>query len=132
MKLYHFTSGVFLPRIKIEGLTKGIFPMWIDGGLQLHPNVQWLTKKKGFDQTFHDPEMTRLPYDRLEYRLTVSIPKSYRSNLLPWEDVERKYKQFFLPDFDYGQDCEHWVIFIGQIKPNWFRQIVKKEELVNA
>lgn len=128
MKLYHFTAGRFLEKVKHEGLTLGCFPLLINGQVALRPNTQWLTKNPSFEQPWHDPESTQLKYDRREYRITVSIPKSYRVNLLDWGEIKRKLGHVFIPDFDWHQDHINWYIFIGQIKPNWFREIKRKEE----
>lgn len=126
MKLYHFTADLLLESIKAEGLTRGSFPLQINGDLKLLPDCQWLTRNKTFDQLWHDPEFTQLKYDRRENRIAIKIPKNEYENLWNWEQVKIGFGHLFLRDFDYHDDCQNWYIFLGRIKPGWFRGITRK------
>lgn len=125
--LYHFTATRFLEGIKRDGLTKGVFPIFIDERLSFLTQRQWLTKREGFDQPWHDPEFTKLPYDRRQNRLTIEIPKSHRSQIQDWDHIKRTYGKYFLPGFDSHEDCANWVIYLGRIKPKWIKEIVNKK-----
>jgi len=126
VKLYHFTADRFLPGIKSDGLTKGVFPLDCKGKLFFINNCQWLTKNPEFIQPWHDPEFSTLPYDRRENRLTLNIPKTHMKKLFNWNDIENKFKPYFIQDFDFHDDKYNWHIFIGRIKPSWIREIEKR------
>jgi len=123
MKLYHFTAKRFLPGIQKEGLTRGGFPLLKDGNIAMLSCCQWLTKRKGWDQAFHDPELTTLKYDRREIRLTIVIPKSRRVSLMDIHGMKRTFKGRLLSSFFYDDDCENWFVFLGYVKAQWIRRI---------
>ncbi len=124
MKLYHFTAKRFLDGIQKEGLTKGHFPLQrSEGRIGFMKNTQWLTKRSGWDQAFHDAELTELKYDRREVRLTIVIPKSRRIALLDKPRIVRTFERALIPDFFADTDCENWFIFYGRVKAQWIRNI---------
>ncbi len=130
MKLFHFTAERFLEGIQKEGITKGHFPLQKNGRIGMMKNTQWLTKRPGWDQAFHDPELTELKYDRREVRLTIVIPKQRRvKNLLDKNKIQRIFERGLIPDFFADEDCENWFVFYGRIKPQWIRNVEFNPEL---
>lgn len=124
MKLYHFTAKRFLKDIQKEGLTKGHFPLLRGNGkIGFMKNCQWLTKRQGWDQVFHDPELTKLAYDRREVRLTIVIPKSRQLALLDKPRMVRTFERVLIPDFFAYEDCDNWFLFYGRVKAQWIRAI---------
>lgn len=110
--------------IEREGLTKGYFPLIRSNGkIGLMKNCQWLTKRRGWDQVFHDPELTQLEYDRREVRLTIVIPKSRRLSLLDKLRMVRTFERALIPDFFADEDCENWFLFYGRVRAQWIRAI---------
>lgn len=132
MKLYHFTAKRFLKDVKKEGLTKGHFPLLQDNGnVVLARNCQWMTKRPGWDQVFHDPELTELKYDRREVRLTIVIPKSRRVLLFDKPRMIRAFGGALIPDFFAYEDCENWFVFCGRVKAQWIRNVEFNPHLKN-
>ena len=129
MKLYHFTAKHLLKGIHEKGLTKGLFPLQKNGRIGFMKNCQWLTKRDGWDQAFHDPELTELNYDRREVRLQVVIPKVRRGSLLDQPKLERILERGLIPDFFADEDCKNWFVFYGIVKPQWIRGIEFNPEL---
>lgn len=130
MKLYHFTGDQFLYGIRTEGITLGMFPIIINEKIVLMKDCQWLTKNESFDQPWHDPELTTLPYDRRRNRLTIKIPKKEENKLWEWKSIKIRFGKFFIPNFDYDEDCENWFIYMGKIKPQWIKKIEKSDSVL--
>lgn len=129
MELYHFTADQFLRGIRNEGITRGVFPLFIKNKLVFVKNCQWLTLNPSFEQPWHDPEFSTLPYDRRRNRLTITIPKKHRHLLLDWNSIKMGYQEYFIKDFDFHSDRENWHIFKGRIRPSWIREIEKRDAI---
>jgi hypothetical protein len=127
MKLYHFTADQFLYGIRNEGITKGVFPLLKKNELIFIKDCQWLTKNSSYEQPWHDPEFSTLPYDRRRNRLTINIPKNQRHQLMDWKAIKFVFGDYIIKDFDFDDDCENWYIFKGRIKPSWIRLIEKRD-----
>jgi hypothetical protein len=133
MKLYHFTAAHLIDRIKKEGITLGGIPL----SLPPHPRVewgyQWLTSNPDFKQAWCDPEYKTLPYNRNDYRITVSIPKTSHDTLIRWIPLWERLQKY-IPIIkhlnDYG-DPENWYVFYGRIPMGWFREITINPEIGN-
>jgi len=123
MKLYHFTADLFLRGIIRDGITNGVTPLIFNGQLVLVKKTQWLTKNPSFIQPWHDPDLTKLAYDRRVNRLTVKIPTKSQLYLWDWKTIEKKFKRYFIRGFDFHEDRINWFIFNGRIKPSWIREI---------
>lgn len=131
MKLYHFTAERFLKGIQKDGLTDGHFPLQrVNAQVGFMKNIQWLTKRQGWDQAFHDPELTELKYDRREVRLTIVIPKSQRLALFDKDRIVRTFERGLIPDFFADPDCENWFMFYGRVKAQWIRKVEFNPNLV--
>lgn len=118
MNLYHFCAAHMKDSILRTGLTLGCLPMLSEGGVVLHPNVQWLTAEP-------DPQKqiwaTRnlVPYSRTDYRLTVRIPDNYRKKLVRATDYVKA-----LPEEARGlvldwPGSEKWYVYLGRIPAKW-------------
>ncbi len=123
MRLYHFTSHRHLPSILEHGLIKGLFPLMFDENIVFLRHCQWLTKNSSFHQPWHDPEFSKLPFDRRENRITIKIPKEEFSVLMDWDAMERNFKNLFVQDFDYFDDKKNWFVFLGRVSPEWFVKV---------
>ena len=91
------------------------------------PYMQWLTKNGSFIQPWHDPEFTKIPYDRRANRLTIEIPEKEMVALKNWKIINRSFKKLFLPYFDFHEDRKNWFVFLGMIEPEWIIAIDQKE-----
>lgn len=126
MKLYHFCAERFFPSIQKSGLTQGKIPLITSGKFSFISNSQWLTTNPDFNQEWN--AMFELKYDRTAVRITVKIPIEDKK-LVKWSELSK------LPDLietaailnSYG-DPENWWIYVGKVKPNWFREIKRKGE----
>jgi len=121
MKLCHFTAVHLLDGCKRDGLTLGRVP-WSDGRtVELRPGLQWLTTNPKWEQSWHNPEFSSLPYSRTAVRITVSIPPIYRKRVLKWLRYCKGNK--LTRDLNSYGDPENWRIFRGAIPPEWFTAI---------
>jgi hypothetical protein len=131
MNLYHFCPLHCLLPILDQGITKGMTPINFKGKTALVLKQQWLTKYKGFDQTFC--ETSSLPYDRAQVRLKVSIPEGCYPNLYNYRSYalwlgENKLEFFDkLDDGTFDKAVLDWYVYMGDIPPNWItKQDFKK------
>jgi len=130
MELYHFTADQFLYGIRNEGLTQGVIPLLMKNKLVFVKDCQWLTINPSYEQPWHNPEYSTLPYDRRRNRLTINIPKKHYDLLLDWKSIKLVFGQYFFKDFDYHEDSQNWHIFKGRIKPSWIREIEKRDTIL--
>ncbi len=129
MKLYHFTADQFLRGIRNEGITRGVFPLVMKKQLVFAKNCQWLTTESSYEQPWHDPDHSTLPYDRRRNRLTINIPKQHVRLLLDWNSIKMGFGEYFINGFDEHECCRHWYIFKGRIKPSWIREFEKRDAI---
>lgn len=128
MILYHFTAKRFLRSILSEGLTRGVMVKTFNPPSFIF-HKQWLTKKKEFDQGW-SVGTGILPYKRNEIRLTLEIPLNKIENVKPWTQMK-----FLVPevanDLEASDlaDPENWMIYQGEIKPEWIIEIKEKGEV---
>lgn len=119
MKLFHFTNGAFIEGIERSGLLFGQTPIQRDGKVYLMPYQQWLTKNPdAHKQVWHDPETTRLTYDRREYRFAVNIPDD-DPKLYDWSRYKKIIREVMLPYFDADKSCKDWFVYSGHVLPEW-------------
>ncbi len=127
MKLYHFTASRFIPDIKRDGLTLGMFPLLDDYGRLngfLKP-CQWLTDNRRPEQQSWATNRS-LDYDRTEVRLTISIPKYHRMKLA--RAIEYVNSHHVAGSKGIVTDWpghEHWYMYFGNIPRGWIREIEK-------
>lgn len=116
MKLYHFCSKHHIKSILRDGLTLGCVPISLEP-VKVAPGFQWLTKNKKFKQSWC--QYTRLPYNRNDFRITVSIPKSNYEHLIPWIRLLKKLVMDY-PELnvlnEFG-DPWNWYVYKGTILP---------------
>lgn len=102
-----------------------MIPLSIDP-VKLIPGFQWLTKNKSFDQSWTDPKLSTLPYQRNEYRITIKVPRASRKNLIRWLDYfEQKLKGSEASVLNDFGDPENWYLFKGIVESKWFKKIHK-------
>lgn len=128
-KLYHFCAKRMLFNIKKEGLTLGAIPVLKDGKFAVMNGWQWLTSNEDFDQSWN--KHSTLPYKRNDYRIEINIPKDHHKNLIYWLDASKmpELKESAAILNSHG-DPKNWWIFKGRIKPGWFKEVVKNQNLL--
>jgi hypothetical protein len=103
-RLYHFCSEKEVVAARVDGISKGVIPLQVvpnPANLKLNTFryiqcVQWLTKNPHFiplDAGFGPPRTSLVPGRKAEYRITVRIPHSLRSNLEKWVVLAGRLKQ---------------------------------------
>lgn len=125
LKLFHFCADFMLPEILRFGITKGKLVISTDPP-KYRAGFQWLTKNPSFDQPF-DRNST-LDYDRTANRIQVVIPDNKLKKLYPWlEFGENLAGPLMFQTLNFRNDPENWYMYHGQIKPEWFVDIVPKK-----
>jgi hypothetical protein len=124
MILYHFTARALLPKIRREGLTKGMIP-WgetRDGRVICKTGFQWLTRTQQWsDQTW--ALRGSMPISKNSIRITVLVPKEWEGKVAAWTAIIRRYNPPFAEEMNQGMDYRNWVLFSGRIPPRWFLAI---------
>lgn len=129
MKLYHFTAGKFVRRIKQGGLIKGVMPISIKGSIAFIHDMQWLTLDPSYNQSWNAwGRGSYLNYDRTECRITVQIPKRCYGNLHEWPHIKRKLNILVPLNFDDFTDHSKWRVYIGRVEPSWLKSFDAKGE----
>lgn len=128
--LYHFTSDKQVDSCLKEGLTLGCtFIGRTPKGVQFLRSTQWLTTNPDFNQSWSAAELSKLPYDRTDNRLTICIPHNETKNLVSWTTfgpVAAPKTYEVLSSFG---DPENWYVYLGSIPPEWIIERVKKGKL---
>jgi hypothetical protein len=164
-RLYHYCSEKEVAVARINGIAKGVLPLQVvpnPANLKLNTFryiecVQWLTKNPHFiplDAGFGPPRTSLVPGRKAEYRITVRIPHSFRSNLERWVTLAGRLKQLqeksiILPfdskiveqkaipldpkiereiNLDLGEPGEWWV-FGNIIPPNFFESVARNPSM---
>jgi len=125
MKLYHFTCREHLPKILVEGLTRGEVPL----GPSRTETAVWFTTVDHAEKGEHGLALSI--YDKTAVRITVDIP-SHDSKLHRWSHYAkfRKVHPYWYGILDKtGGGFSHtWFIYRGIILPNKFLDIYTKKE----
>lgn len=119
--LYHFTAGVFIDKIRHDGLTKGVLPWNLNrqGRPTFKSPFQWLTTNPDWAQTWC--LLGSLPFARNAHRITVHVPEPQRQHLLKWTELCQRCQPDSASEINLaGGDHENWWLFHGRIPASWF------------
>ncbi len=119
--LYHFASRIHMQSIKIDGLTQGAIPMGLFENPRMEYGYRWLTLNPEKAQSWTIG--STLPYDRTEFRATVTIPTSFECNLFWWLGFCSPEKNSIHIDLNDGGDPENWYVYRGNVPRQWIRSI---------
>jgi hypothetical protein len=120
--LYHFTSRIWLPFIKKEGITRGEAPISPTERLQ-HPN---LTSNPDPDAQKWSGAEGHSALHKTAVRITVEIPEGDQK-LISWHDfaIRQKMDRKFYRTVDEsgGWEAKNWWLYQGIVVPEWFSEI---------
>jgi hypothetical protein len=126
--LYHFTAARLINRIKLQGITLGgVIDLDEKGRIILHRGYIWLTTNPDFyNQEWNS--MTTIPYDRAEFRITLSIPPAYQDKVINWLEfcASGGVRPYVAEQLNAFGDPENWRLFKGVIYRKWFTSIDRK------
>ncbi len=128
MKLFHFTAGQFLGRIKLEGLRKGVIPWSMNrrGEVGMVPGWQWLTANATFGMEWARPSPHSARRFRTdEFRIEVEVPERFRSQLIKWTVLRDQRVPDSREFLDTFPDHTEWWLYKGLVSPTWFGAIDK-------
>ena len=127
MTLYHFTASQHIAKINTTGPGSGIrlgvvpFSLRPNGGMNFMKGWQWLTENPDWDQEWDNPgTLSKLPFRRTEWRITVDIPSLYTFKVVRWPAFDARYQPPSREYLNAFRGNHHWRLFHGAIPVSWF------------
>lgn len=127
MTLYHFTANHLIQGCLETGLTRGVVIVSI-APARFKGNWQWLTANPSWQQSWNT--MTRLQYDRAEWRITIDFPERVMCRLKHWWTEGASITPLFDSLNAFG-DPHNWWLYHGLIPAIWFTAVEHRPRTEN-
>lgn len=117
--LYHFTSPLYAPMIRQQGIRRGDITVSLETGFC----APCLTADSSWDKQSWTQNSTP-GFNKAQTRFRVEIPSSERHRLRWWKDLLRGHgasEEWIQNQATEGH--EHWWVFLGVIPPEWLTEV---------